>query len=138
MEGHHIPVRPKSPTFSLGLTSKDTPCNTAGKLGAYLMTRLLTDIIALLSELIEGQYAGGRLPSTIAGGSWGSSRYSITRSIELKKVQKHDTEKINDLLKIQFQRSYHPARPIDAVGEVHRTSDSQASKPVRDPSGQNQ
>jgi hypothetical protein len=100
VSAHHLPVRPKSPIFSLGLTSKDTPCNTAGKLGAYLMTRLLTDIIALLPELIEGQYAGGRLPSTIAGGSWGSSKYSITRSMELKEVQKHDAVKINDLLEI--------------------------------------
>jgi hypothetical protein len=49
----------------------EIPWRTAGKCGAYLMTRFSTDInfSAAEGEVIEGQYAGGRLDSTIAGGS---------------------------------------------------------------------
>ena len=58
-------------------------CKTAGSSGAYLMVKFST----LISEslvVLEGQYAGGRLDSMMAGGSCGKSRYSTSLSTELK------------------------------------------------------
>jgi hypothetical protein len=65
--------------------ANDTPRKTEGESGAYLMTRSSTLMRLSEGELVEGQYAGGRLLSTTEGGSWGSSRYSTTRSMELGK-----------------------------------------------------
>jgi hypothetical protein len=58
------------------------PWRTVGNSGAYLTTRSSTLTRALLLAL-DGQYAGGRFDSMIAGGSCGRSKYSTTRSTEL-------------------------------------------------------
>lgn len=60
-------VKADPPIFSRGLISKEMPWMTAGSSGLYLITRSSTWIKVL--DDVEGQYAGGRLPSTIAGGS---------------------------------------------------------------------
>ena len=60
-------------------------CKTEGESGAYLTSRLSTTSIESESEL-DGQCAGTRWFSRIAGGSLGTSRYSTARSTELSFV----------------------------------------------------
>jgi len=67
------PVRPKTPTLSPDLRVKDRPWSTAGRSGAYWTTRFSTESNASPRGL-DGQYAGTRLDSIIARGSWGKSR----------------------------------------------------------------
>lgn len=62
------PVRPKRPTLSPAFKVNETLCKTAGKSGAYLISRSSTTMSELLLEL-DGQYAGTRLDSMTAGGS---------------------------------------------------------------------
>ena len=82
-----LPVRPSRPTRSFALREKDIPRKTAGRSGAYLTVRSSTTSIESLFGLVDdGQYAGGRFDSMIAGGSCGRSRYSTTRSTELQQV----------------------------------------------------
>jgi len=75
------PVRPTMPIFSDGLVSKDTPLRTGSNSGAYLSTRSSTTSVPLVAD---GQATGGRFDSMTAGGSGGRSRYSWTRSTELR------------------------------------------------------
>ena len=77
-----LPVLPKRPIRSLAPSWKETFFNTGGSSGAYLTTKSST-LIKGFALVLEGQYAGGRLDSMMAGGSWGRSRYSTTRSTEL-------------------------------------------------------
>jgi len=77
-----LPVLPKRPIRSLAPRWKETFFNTGGSSGAYLTTRSST-LINGFELVLEGQYAGGRFDSMTAGGSWGRSRYSTTRSTEL-------------------------------------------------------
>ena len=77
-----LPVLPKRPTRSLALSWNETFFNTGGSSGAYLITKSST-VINGFALVLEGQYAGGRFDSMTAGASWGSSRYSTTRSTEL-------------------------------------------------------
>jgi hypothetical protein len=77
-----LPVLPKRPIRSLAPSWKETFFNTGGSSGAYLTTKSST-LIKGFELVLEGQYAGGRFDSMMAGGSWGRSRYSTTRSTEL-------------------------------------------------------
>ena len=70
------PVRPNKPTRSPAFNIKETLCKTAGKSGAYLISKSSTVIKKSLLEL-DGQYAGTRLDSMMAGGSCGSLRLFI-------------------------------------------------------------
>lgn len=77
-----LPVLPRRPIRSLAPRWKETFFNTGGSSGAYLTTKSST-LINGFELVLEGQYAGGRFDSMTAGGSWGRSRYSTTRSTEL-------------------------------------------------------
>lgn len=82
-----LPVRPSNPTRSLAFSWNDTFLSTGGSSGAYLTTSPSTAMSELLFSLVEdGQYAGGRLSSMMAGGSCGRPRYSTTRSTELRRM----------------------------------------------------
>ena len=109
-----LPVRPSNPTFSRGLIEKDTPCKTEGKSGAYLMSRSSTLMRLSDGELVEGQYAGGRLLSMIAGGSCGNSRYSTTRSMELRRCERFN--KVRSTRETYFRSSSNCVTKIDASG----------------------
>lgn len=69
-----------TPIFSDGLTVKLTFLRAGGRWGAYWTDKSSTTS----SPDEEGQYAGGRNSLMIGGASWGTSRYSITRSTLLK------------------------------------------------------
>ena len=64
----NTPVRPNKPTLSPAFNVKDTSCKTAGRSGAYLISRFSTTTRESL-RVLEGQYAGARFDSMIAGGS---------------------------------------------------------------------
>ena len=71
------PVRPRIPTRSPAFKENDTSCSTAGRSGAYLMSRFSTTrkaLLLLFSVFDDGQYAGTRLDFITAGGSCGKSR----------------------------------------------------------------
>lgn len=67
-DDQYVPVRPNNPTRSPAFSLKEIPCKTAGRSGAYLISRFSTLMSESLLEL-EGQYAGTRLDSMTAGGS---------------------------------------------------------------------
>ena len=62
-----LPVRPSKPIRSPAFKLNETSCKTAGKSGAYLTVTFSTRMRD--SVVLDGQYAGGRLFSTTAGGS---------------------------------------------------------------------
>ena len=74
--GSNEPVRPRRPTRSPAFRVNDTSWSTAGRSGAYLMTRFsATRRESFL--VFDGQYAGTRWDSITAGGSCGKSRLEI-------------------------------------------------------------
>lgn len=68
-----LPVRPNNPIRSPAFNVNEMPWSTAGKSGAYLISKFSTAIRESLFVL-DGQYAGTRLDSMMAGGSWGRLR----------------------------------------------------------------
>jgi hypothetical protein len=125
------PVRPRRPTRSRARSSSDTPRSTGGSSGAYRIVRSSIRM-SVWPAVLLGQYAGGREPSMIAGGSCGRSRYSTTRSTELRT---HQPLPLFDVGTTHFKSSSSPVQnrhaqytpDVNAMADVMHTPARPAS-----------